>query len=84
VRQACLKSFAKRIPALRNIADDESLDPDTRLKAVDMLAKYGLGKAGPSMEVVRAKLSETLEIIRRDLPPEQSGPLIAALRAVWT
>jgi hypothetical protein len=43
IRAALRKAFDDRIATLREIADDEDQKMDYRLKAMDMLAKYGLG-----------------------------------------
>jgi hypothetical protein len=43
VRAALRRAFDQRIYILQQIADDEELDMANRLKAMDMLAKYGLG-----------------------------------------
>lgn len=41
VRQAMLEAFEERLPKLRELANDP--DPNVALKAMDMLAKYGVG-----------------------------------------
>lgn len=43
IRAILRQSFYDRIPMLQRIADDEELSPADRMKAADMLAKYGLG-----------------------------------------
>ncbi len=43
IRATLRGSFDERIAILRGFADDPSLDPAVRMKAVDMLGKYGLG-----------------------------------------
>lgn len=43
VRAALRKAFDQRIYLLQEIADNPDLDDVTRMKALDMLAKYGLG-----------------------------------------
>lgn len=43
IRAILRQSFYDRIPMLQRIADNEELSPSDRMKAADMLAKYGLG-----------------------------------------
>lgn len=41
IRERCRGSFAERIPILEEIADDDDCKPSDRVKAMDVLAKYG-------------------------------------------
>lgn len=41
VRRACREAFADRVPMLADLADNGT--PEIRLKALDMLGRYGLG-----------------------------------------
>lgn len=41
VRAACAESFDTRIPVLEQIADDPKVSKSDRLKAMDLLGKYG-------------------------------------------
>jgi len=41
VRAACREAFADRVPMLAELADSGT--PDVRLRALDMLGRYGLG-----------------------------------------
>src|SRR5687768_5504396 len=43
VRARCRGSFADRIHILESIADDVSIAPSDRIKALELLARYGLG-----------------------------------------
>lgn len=43
IRERLRGSFAERIKILEAIADDPEVSPSDRVKAIDMLAKYGLG-----------------------------------------
>jgi hypothetical protein len=63
VREACLRSFEERIPLLGAIADDPNAHPIARIKALEALAKYGLGTKD-ELEV-RAELRQPVVI----LPP---------------
>ena len=44
IRKKLKGSFANRVKILKEIADDGAKDSD-RLKALDLMAKYGLGEA---------------------------------------
>lgn len=55
-----------------------------RTKAMDVMAKYGLGTATDvSVENVRQRVQSTLDIIRQHVSPEQAVALFSALRPVW-
>lgn len=43
IREQLRGSFSDRIKILEAIADDPEVSPSDRVKAIDMLAKYGLG-----------------------------------------
>ena len=43
IRATCRLGFDERIATLQDIADDETKDPAVRIKAIETLAKYGLG-----------------------------------------
>lgn len=60
------------------------VEPSDRLRAIDMLAKYGLGTVKEiSVENVRERVKATLEVIRAHCAPEQSNAMIQALRPIW-
>ena len=85
LRERLRGSFAERVTVLEEIADDPNLDPQDRIRAVDTLAKYGLGTIKEiSAEQVRERLRETLQVIRDALPDEEAVTIINRLRGVWT
>lgn len=43
IRAACRLAFDERVPLLASFADDSAAEPMVRMKALEMLAKYGLG-----------------------------------------
>ena len=43
IRERCRGSFAERLTVLEEIADDSEVPIRDRLKAIDLLGKYGLG-----------------------------------------
>lgn len=84
IRARLRGSFEERIPVAEAIADSPTETSEARLKAVDLLGKYGLGQVKElSTEAVRDKLRETLGIIRDSLLPADAARLIARLEGVW-
>jgi len=85
LRERLRGSFEERIAVLEEIADDEEADPQDRIRAVDTLAKYGIGTLREvSVEQVRDRLRDTLRVLREELPPEQAAHIINRLREVWS
>ena len=61
-----------------------SADVSDRLKAIDMLAKYGLGTVKEvSVENVRERVQKTLDVIRKHVSPDQMTAMTPELRQVW-
>ena len=84
LRERLRGSFHERVAVLEQIADDESATHRDRMRAVDILAKYGLGQLREvSVEDVRGRLSATLELLRQELDPDQADHLIMRLREIW-
>ena len=85
LRERLRGSFEDRVSVLEAIADDEEADPQDRIRAVDVLGKYGLGTLREiSVERVRDRLRDTLQVLREELPPEQAAHIINRLREVWS
>jgi hypothetical protein len=66
--------------------DGESVGVDTgdRLRALEMLAKYGLElDKGVSATDVRQRLIRTIEVIHEALEPQQALAVIDAMRPIW-
>lgn len=88
IRKRLRGSFAARIAILEEIADGGSDDvkytaPD-RMKAIDILAKYGLGTTKElTVEHVRDRLHQTLRAIHEVLPKEEAEKLIAHIEPIW-
>lgn len=77
-------SLKKRVRIAEQIADDPESLPVDRLRALDFLARYGLGLLQElSVEQVRERVRRTLEAIWDALPAEQAAPIIDTLRRVW-
>ena len=85
LRERLRGSFEDRVTVLEEIADDEAADPRDRIRAVDTLAKYGIGTLREvSVERVRDRLRDMLQVLREELPPEQAAHIINRLREVWS
>ena len=85
MRERLRGSFEDRVTVLEEIADDEAADPQDRIRAVDTLAKYGIGTLREiSVERVRDRLRDMLQVLREELPSEQAAHIINRLRAVWS
>lgn len=85
LRERLRGSFQERVKVLEEIADDPRADPQDRIRAIDILAKYGLGVTRElSVDEVRDRLRETVALIRRTLSPHQATEVLGQLRQVWT
>jgi hypothetical protein len=59
--------------------------PGDRTRAVDTLAKYGLGQmVQVGMDDVRGRLRATLELLRETLPEDEFTTLVHNLKEIWT
>ena len=84
IRARLRDSLDDRVTVLEEIADDPGMAASDRIRAVDVLAKYGLGAASEvSVDQIREKLRRTLEIVRQAVPPGQVSAVIEALQKVW-
>lgn len=100
IRELCRGAFAERIPILAKIADGEavakmkidgvetqtliSADVGDRIKAIDQLAKYGLGAMKEvSVENVRDRVGQTLDVIYARCSAKQAAAIVAELRPIW-
>ena len=74
----------RRLAILEEIADDADTSPSDRIRAIDLLAKYGLGALqAVSDEVVHAKLAASINIIEALVPADIQPNLLARLQGVW-
>lgn len=77
-------SMAERVAILEGIADSKSASDADRIRAIDTLAKYGLGTLKEiSTEDVRAKLQTTIALVRQRLPAAEADSLLTEMREVW-
>jgi hypothetical protein len=66
------------------IADDPETPPSDRMRAVELLAKYGIGLAqGIPREEVVAKLKASLDLLKAQLPDPEATLMIARMRKIW-
>jgi hypothetical protein len=70
IRERCRGSFEDRIRVLEEIADDPEQSSADRLRALDLLAKYGLGTqqqySGPDGGAIPFGVVELPMLARRD------------------
>ena len=84
LRRRMRGSLEQRLEIAEEIADDEKQRPSDRLKALEFLARYGLGAAeGIDKDAVRGKVRETLEAIRDTVPEDVQVRLVPLLREIW-
>lgn len=93
VRLAALEGAQQAVPklvAMLNAGECEHCgrsgsDEQTVARVSDTLLRYGLGQQKEiSVEAVRNKVADTLDVIRRHAPPELAQIILAELRGVWT
>jgi len=85
VREAMRLAAAQRVPVLEAIADDAKVAPGDRIRAVDTLAKYGLGQmVQVGIDDVRGRLRATVGLLRETLPEDEFTTLVHKLKEIWT
>lgn len=84
IRKRLRGSFEERIQILEEIADGKEQSAPDRMKAIDLMGKYGLGTTKEiTVEHVRDKLKATIAAITESLPPEQAESLLARIEPIW-
>lgn len=86
LRELLRDATYERVDLLRQVADGKIKEASVtdRLRAMEILAKYGLGTLKEvSVENVRERVANTLDVIREHCSPEQATSIITALRPVW-
>ena len=84
IRERLRGSFDERVATLEDIADSEAESTADRIRAIDLLAKYGLGTLKEiSTEDVAGRLRETIDLIRRRLPKAEAEALLSEMREFW-
>ena len=85
LRERLRGSLDERVAVLEEIADNPDASDRDRIKAVDILGKYGLGTVREiTVEDVRGRLRATLELLRDELDEDQADRLIGRLKGIWT
>lgn len=82
VRQRARDSFYKRVPVLEKIADSKKSKDSDRISAILGLGRIGLS-GNVSVDDIRERLTETINVIRRALPLEQAETLINQIEMCW-
>jgi len=86
LRERLKGSLAERIKVVEEIADEITHTPADRLRAIDLLAKYGLGTKEEITlvsEDVRTRLERQVSLIA-SRPTWTREDLLTELEAVWT
>ncbi len=84
IRKQLRGDFRERIQILNRIADDEEMRAGDRIRAVELMARYGLGTLTEmSVEEVRDNLTVTISVIRDFLNEDQAKELVERLRPIW-
>lgn len=82
IRATAREKFDKLIPRLDRIARAKTTKDSDRVRAIDVLGKYGMDRA-VSVDDVKTCLRQTTEEIREFLPPEQAEVLLGRIRPIW-
>lgn len=89
VRQLARLEFEKRIPTLAKLADDKAQKTRDRIRAVDVLGKYGLGQARgldeEEFEEVVLRMAEAVQLRTRasSLPSSEADAFLEAVLSDW-
>lgn len=84
LRERLRGSMEERVAVLEEIADDTDSRPADRIRAIELLAKYGLGTTKElSLENVRDRLVATIAIIGNLLPETEAEAVLVRMREVW-
>lgn len=85
LRQQLRGAFAERVAVLTGITDDQEAPNGDRIRAMDVLGKYGIGTIREiSADDVREKLLETIGVIRDTLPDAEATALLNRMRPIWS
>ena len=61
-----------------------SPEPGDRIRAIDVMAKYGIGVATDlTVDLVRDRLVQTIAAIRRGMPAKLAAPFLIELEEIW-
>lgn len=89
VRQLAREAFEARIPMLADLADDSQQRTRDRIRAIDVLGKYGLGQAKGldenEFEEVVLRMAEAVQLRTRasSLPSSEADAFLEAVLSDW-
>jgi hypothetical protein len=83
IRERCRGSFYQRVNVLEEIADAPDTMPGDRIRAIDVLGRYGLMTARIDLEEVKIRLSRTIAKIEELCDPDTAERLLTALDPIW-
>jgi hypothetical protein len=83
IRATARQAFDEALPIVAKIVRGKTTKDSDRIRGADVLGKYGMGHP-VSIDDVRECWRQQIDEIREFLPPEQSEPLLARLRPIWT
>jgi hypothetical protein len=83
IRATARQAFDEALPIVAKIVRGKETKDSDRIRGADVLGKYGMGHP-VSIDDVRECWRQQIDEIREFLPPEQSEPLLARLRPIWT
>ena len=84
IRERLRGSFEERIAILEEIADGAQQAAADRMKAIDLLGKYGLGTTKElTVEHVKDRLQQTIRAIYEVLPKEQADAVLTRIEPLW-
>ena len=77
-------SVEERVRILEEIADDHSALKTDRIRALDVLARYGLGAASElTFESVRERLVRTIDVLHDELDVEDARRVLMRIAPIW-
>jgi hypothetical protein len=82
VRKLAREKFAKLVPKLDRLARAKGTSDRDKIRAIDVLGKYGMSTA-IAVEDVKTALREQTAEIREFLPRDQADALLARLKEIW-
>lgn len=84
IRKRLRGTFEERAAVIEEILASEEATNADKLRAVDLLLKYGLGAMKElSVDNVRDKLVETIQVIHQELSEEEAERVLLQLKDVW-
>lgn len=82
IRAASRAGYDELMPVVLKIGKNARAKHSDRIRAADVLGKYGMGQP-VSIDDVLECWHETVSVIRERFAPDISEPLIVTLRPIW-